>query len=203
MYFGGLLVISGPSGSGKSSLLKELFKSVDNCYFSVSTTTREIRDGEEDGVDYHFVKRDEFEDGIKNGEFLEWAEVHNNLYGTSKKSVLKAISDGKLVVFDIDVQGYFSIRDEFRDILSSVFITTSTLNELKNRLTKRGSDSIETIDRRLEHAKKEIAHFREYDYLLLNIDFKSSSQNLISIARSTLLKSSIYDKNKIIDKFIS
>lgn len=103
---GAILVISGPSGCGKSTLLKEIYKNIPNYYFSISTTTRALRGEEEDGVDYHFVSQEEFEKNIKDDKFLEYAKVHNNYYGTMLEPITKALNDGKLVIFDIDVQGH-------------------------------------------------------------------------------------------------
>ena len=121
---GQILLISGPSGSGKSTLLSRLMSEFDNIYFSISSTTRPPRDGEKDGVDYHFISVDEFKKGIDNGKFLEWANVHKNYYGTSLEPVEKALKDNKVVIFDIDIQGYYLAMKEYNDIITSVFITT-------------------------------------------------------------------------------
>jgi len=146
---GALVVLSGPSGCGKSSLVNEILKEEKDIYFSISTTTREIRDGEKEGVNYFYVsKKDEFENGIKEGEFLEWAEVHGNYYGTSIKPVQKALLDGKLVIFDIDVQGHEIVKKHFPLLTTSVFITTPSLDELEKRLLKRGTDSKDVIEKK-------------------------------------------------------
>ncbi|WP_169764669.1 guanylate kinase [Campylobacter mucosalis] len=199
---GQILVISGPSGSGKSTLLNRLFKEEKNIYFSISSTTRAIRDGEKDGVHYHYISKDEFEDGIKQGEFLEWAQVHKNYYGTSLKPVIRELEAGKIVIFDIDVQGFNSVKKKFDDQITSIFITTSDKNELKTRLKNRNTDTDETIQNRLMNAVGEMEHILEYDYFLINNDIEESYMNLRSIVRTMRLKSSNIDLRKTIDDWI-
>ncbi|KEA45275.1 guanylate kinase [Campylobacter mucosalis] len=199
---GQILVISGPSGSGKSTLLNRLFKEEKNIYFSISSTTRAIRDGETDGVHYHYISKDEFEDGIKQGEFLEWAQVHKNYYGTSLKPVIRELEAGKIVIFDIDVQGFNSVKKKFDDQITSIFITTSDKNELKTRLKNRNTDTDETIQNRLMNAVGEMEHILEYDYFLINNDIEESYMNLRSIVRTMRLKSSNIDLRKTIDDWI-
>jgi guanylate kinase len=194
---GALLVVSGPSGCGKSSLLKEVYKHIDHYYFSISTTTREKRKGEINGVDYYFVSKEDFEKDIQEGNFLEYAKVHDNYYGTSLKPILKALDQSKLVIFDIDVQGHSIIRKKLNDITTSVFITTPTLDELKNRLNKRATDSKEIIQKRIENAKYEIDFINEYDYLIINDDLQVAANELVSIAKASLLKTSLIDNNVI------
>lgn len=196
---GSLLVISGPSGAGKSSLIDEILNNIDDVYFSISTTTRKRREMEVDGVDYYFVSNEEFEEDIKKDLFLEWAMVHGNYYGTSLKPVYKALSNGKLVVFDIDVQGHRSIKEKLSDIMTSVFVTTPTLSELKRRLKKRGTDSSETIKKRVQNAIEEIKSINEFDFILINDDFSRAKESILSIANAAKLK---YSKDDI-DKFIS
>ena len=128
---GAILLLSGPSGCGKSSLLNEVYKGIDNYFFSISTTTREPREGETHGVEYFFITKDEFEKDIEAGNFLEWAKVHGNYYGTSLLPIKKALEDGKLVIFDIDVQGFEQVIKKFKDITTTVFITTPSLEILK------------------------------------------------------------------------
>ncbi len=169
---GVLLVISGPSGCGKSSLLNLILEKQDDIYFSISTTTREIRDGEKEGVDYYYIKKEQFQKEIDEGFFLEWAEVHGNFYGTSIKPIEKAIADGKLVIFDIDVQGHEIVKKRYGSILTSLFITTPNQEILKDRLIKRATDSKDVINQRIINAKSEMARIDEYDYLLINDDFE-------------------------------
>ncbi len=155
---GAILVISGPSGCGKSTLLKEIYKNIPNYYFSISTTTRALRGEEEDGVDYHFVSQEEFEKNIKDDKFLEYAKVHNNYYGTMLEPITKALNDGKLVIFDIDVQGHRILRKKLDKLITSVFITTPTLKILEQRLIARDTDSAEMIQKRVQNAKVELNH---------------------------------------------
>lgn len=127
-----ILLISGPSGSGKSSLIKRLFAEFDNLYFSISSTTRAPREGEKDGVNYYFISKEEFEKGIANGEFLEWACVHNNFYGTNLRPVKAALDAGKVVVFDIDVQGFELANKHYKDEITSVFSPQKTRKPCKS-----------------------------------------------------------------------
>ena len=178
---GRILLISGPSGSGKSTLISRLMKEEKDIYFSISCTTREIRNGEKDGVDYYFLSVDEFKKGIENGEFLEWALVHKNYYGTSLRPVLNAFKENKIVIFDIDVQGFDIARAKFKDEITSVFITTKDSNELKKRLEKRGTNTQEDIKRRLNNALGEMSHIKDYDYLVINDDLEESYKKFKSI----------------------
>lgn len=201
---GAILLLSGPSGCGKSSLLKELYKVIDNYYFSISTTTRDPRVGEQDGVDYFFVTKEEFEQDIKDGNFLEYAEVHGNYYGTSLKPIQKALSESKLVIFDIDVQGFEQViaNKQLKDVTTTVFITTPSLEVLEQRLTSRGTDRSDVIAKRVLNAQKEIKYIDQYDYFLVNDDFEKATTKLISIGQSALLKAKLFDKEAIIKKWI-
>jgi len=185
---GALLVLSGPSGAGKSTIINEASKEIGDFYFSVSTTTREPREGEVDGVDYYFVTKEEFEEGIKNGDFLEYAKVHGNYYGTSLKPIKEALEDNKLVIFDIDVQGHRLVREALGDLVVSAFITPPTLKELEERLKSRSSDNIEIINKRLQNAKDEIKALNEYDFVIVNDDIKKATNEFISIAKVARLK---------------
>ncbi|QKF81229.1 guanylate kinase [Halarcobacter ebronensis] len=189
---GAILILSGPSGCGKSTLLKKVYEEIEDYSFSISSTTREPRVGEKDGVDYYFITKEEFEEGIKKGEFLEWANVHGNYYGTSLKPIRAAVDEGKLVIFDIDVQGHNIVRKKLDDIVTSVFITTPSLKELENRLNSRNTDSKEVIERRIENAKTEIKSFKKYDYLIINDDLEKASKELIAIANITRIKSRLF-----------
>jgi guanylate kinase len=178
---GELIVVSGPSGSGKTSLARALETILPNIYFSVSTTTRKIRDGEEDGVDYYFISKEEFLHQIENGDFLEWAEVHGNFYGTSFLPIEKAIEDGKTIILDIDVQGHRSVRERYGDAATSIFITTKNLVVLRERLKNRGTDSAEVIDQRVLNAFHEMKYLGEYDYILVNDSFDETLGALADI----------------------
>ena len=188
------LLVTGDNGSGKSTLLKEVYKNINHYYFSISTTTRSPREGETEGVDYLFVSKEEFQEDIKKGEFLEWAEVHGNYYGTSLKPINNALSKGKLVIFDIDVQGHEIVRKKLNDVVTSVFITTPSLNVLETRLYSRNTDNKDVIEKRIENAKHEIKHFQKYDYFIVNDDLEEASKELVSIANITRIKSKLFDK---------
>jgi guanylate kinase len=185
---GVVLVLSGPSGAGKSSLIKKIEDDIGDYYFSISTTTRSMREGEKEGVDYHFVSKDEFTQDIENDNFLEHAIVHGNYYGTSLKPVRKALSEGKLVIFDIDVQGNMAIKNRLGDITTSVFITPPSLSELKSRLENRSTDTDEVIAGRLKMATREIQRISEYDYLVINDNLDMAGNVLRQIAITARLK---------------
>ena len=185
---GAILVLSGPSGAGKSSLIKKIEDKIGAFYFSISTTTRQIREGEVEGVHYHFVDKDEFQKDIEEEHFLEYALVHGNYYGTSIKPVKKALKENKIVIFDIDVQGHDAVQNRLGDITTSVFITTPSLKELKHRLTSRGTDAQEVIDGRLEMARREVQRISEYDYLIINDDLDIAAKQLIEISNAARLK---------------
>ncbi|WP_171012896.1 guanylate kinase [Arcobacter arenosus] len=200
---GAILILSGPSGCGKSTLLKNVYKEIDEYYFSISTTTREPRVGEKHGVDYLFTTREEFQEDIKTGNFLEWAEVHGNYYGTSLKPIKKALNEGKIVIFDIDVQGHDIVRKKMDKVVTSVFITTPSLKDLEDRLTNRGTDSQEVIDRRIQNAKSEIRFFQKYDYFIINDNLEKASKELISIANIARVKSKLFDKDETLNNWLS
>ncbi|MDN5097894.1 guanylate kinase [Aliarcobacter butzleri] len=200
---GAILIISGPSGCGKSTLLKEVYKNISDYYFSISTTTREPRIGEVNGVDYFFVSKEEFEEDIKKGNFLEYAKVHDNYYGTSLKPIIQALNEGKLVIFDIDVQGHHLVRKKMNDSVTSVFITTPSLKVLEERLNNRNSDSLEVIEKRVKNAKKEIEFFDEYDYFIVNDNLESASNELVSIANIARAKAKLFDKEKIVSNWLN
>jgi guanylate kinase len=199
---GSILVISGPSGSGKTSLARSVCEELGSrAYFSISTTTRPIRVGEKDGVDYFFVSKDEFLKDIEEGYFLEWAEVHGNFYGTSKRQIDKALSEGKIVFLDIDVQGHESVRKAYPNITTSVFVTTKNEKILIERLKKRGTETEESLKIRLINALNEMKRIDEYDYLLINDDFEEAKEYLRAVAIASLIKRSKYDVNEFINKW--
>ena len=171
MRTGILLLVSGPSGSGKSTLCRQLAAAGD-AVFSISCTTRPPRPGEQDGRDYYFLGRDEFERRVAAGEFLEWAEVHGNGYGTLRSEVLGRLADGIDVVMDIDVQGAAQVRASvdpaIRTSLVDLFVMPPTEEELALRLRGRGTDSEEVIELRLRNAIEEMSHWREYRYCLVS-----------------------------------
>jgi len=185
---GAILVLSGPSGAGKSSLINQIIDHIGPTYFSISTTTRPMREGEKDGVHYHFVSEEEFKKDIENEMFLEYALVHGNYYGTSLGPVKQALKEGKLVIFDIDVQGHDAVQNRLGDITTSVFITTPSLKTLKQRLEKRSTDSQEIIDKRVEMAKREVQRISEYDYLVVNDVLEEAAEVMVSIAKAARMK---------------
>jgi guanylate kinase len=195
---GAILIISGPSGCGKSSLLKEVYKTIDNYYFSISTTTRQPRDGEKDGIDYFFVSKEEFEQDIQDGHFLEYAKVHNNYYGTSLKPIIKSLNEGKLVIFDIDVQGHRIVKQKLNNISTSVFITTPTIQDLEQRLTNRNTDTKDVIKTRLQNAQIEIEQMDKYDYFIVNDNLQEASSLLTAVAKSAQAKTKLFDADKIV-----
>jgi guanylate kinase len=187
---GAILVLSGPSGAGKSTIIHHASSKIGEYYFSISTTTRQPRAGEEHGVDYYFVTHSEFEEGIKSGEFLEYATVHGNYYGTSLKPVHKALEEGKLVIFDIDVQGHRLVRAKMGDYVTSAFITPPTLSELKKRLYARSTDDTSIIERRIENAKVEINAVGEFDFVIINDTVELASEQFATVANAARLKQS-------------
>ncbi|PHO12398.1 guanylate kinase [Malaciobacter marinus] len=201
---GAILLISGPSGCGKSTLLKEVYKDISEYYFSISTTTRAPREGEKNGVDYFFVSKEDFEKDIKDKNFLEYANVHGNYYGTSLKPVKEALKDGKLVIFDIDVQGHDLVKKtDLCSFLTSVFITTPTLKELESRLNNRATDSKDIIAKRVKNAKIEINFIDKYDYFLINDNLDDASKKLVSIANAARIKASLFNKKQIISEWMN
>jgi len=197
---GSILVISGPSGSGKTSLAREVCEELGNkAYFSISTTTRPKREGEEDGVDYFFVSKEEFLEDVEKGYFLEWAEVHGNFYGTSKRQIDKALKEGKIVFLDIDVQGHEAVRRAYPDVVTSVFVTTKDKETLIERLKKRGTETDETLKVRMINALHEMKKIPEYDYLLINDDFNKAKEFLRSCALASLIKTSKYNLENFIE----
>ena len=200
---GAILILSGPSGCGKSTLLKEVYKDISDYYFSISTTTRAPRIGEVNGVDYFFVTKEEFERDIRNNDFLEYAKVHDNYYGTSLKPIKKALEEGKLVIFDIDVQGHEIVRTKLNSIVTSVFITTPSLNILEQRLNTRNTDSAEIIEKRIKNAKGEVEFFQDYDYLIINNNLETAAKELVCIANIARIKTKLFNKEKIVSNWLN
>ncbi|MFA6192380.1 MAG: guanylate kinase [Sulfurimonas sp.] len=198
---GAVLVLSGPSGAGKSSLIDKIFNDIGDCYFSISTTTRPMRVGEVEGIHYHFVSEEEFKKDIESDLFLEYAVVHGNYYGTSIKPVKEALSRGKLVLFDIDVQGNTAVNNRLGDITTSVFITPPTLSELKRRLQNRLTDSEEVVERRVKMAKREIQRISEYDYLIVNDVLEDAAELLKLIAITARVKMSNDEINSFVQEW--
>jgi len=202
MQQGAILVLSGPSGAGKSTIINAASAEIGEYYFSISTTTRSPRVGERDGVDYFFVSKESFEEDIKAGNFLEYAEVHGNYYGTSLKPVREALAEGKLVIFDIDVQGHRLVRTKMNDITTSAFITPPTLCELETRLRARSTDNETVIIQRVENAKSEIKAVGEYDFTIINDTVEKAAKEFVVIAKAARLKQSTAEEDKFIVQWL-
>lgn len=200
---GAILVLSGPSGAGKSTIINASSNEIGEYYFSISTTTRAPRVGEVNGVDYFFVSKDDFEEDIKAGNFLEYAQVHGNYYGTSLKPVREALAEGKLVIFDIDVQGHRLVRAKMNDITTSAFITPPTLNELEIRLRARCTDDESVIVNRIENAKQEIKAVGEYDFTIINDTVVEAAKQFVIVAKAARLKQSTEDELKFVEQWLS
>ena len=198
MQKGAILVLSGPSGAGKSTIISAAAKEIGSYYFSISTTTRPPRMGEKNAVDYFFVNKEDFEEDIKAGNFLEYAQVHGNYYGTSLKPVREALDAGKLVIFDIDIQGHRLVRAKMNDITTSAFITPPTLEALENRLRARCTDNESVILGRIENAKEEIRALGEYDFTIINDSVEVATREFVIVAKAAKLKQSIEDEDKFI-----
>ena len=165
-----MLVLSSPSGAGKTTVSRMLLRSDRGVELSISVTTRPQRRGEIDGRDYHFIDRARFDAMVKNRELLEWAEVFGHCYGTPHRPVIKALQAGRDVLFDIDWQGTQQLREKARDDLVSVFILPPTVRELERRLRRRAQDSKSVIGSRMAKAAGEMSHWPEYDYVIVNRD---------------------------------
>lgn len=187
MSKGQLYIVSAPSGAGKTSLVKALTERDPQIVVSVSHTTRAIRPGEINGDNYHFVDKDIFNHMIQQGDFLEYAEVFDNFYGTSSSSIQQQLEQGLDVILEIDWQGARQVRQEIADTIS-VFIIPPSRGALRERLTNRGQDSKEIIDRRMHDAIRETSHYNEYDYLVVNDDFDQALDALGTIFQCQRLK---------------
>jgi len=181
-----LIVITAPSGAGKSSLIAAALKADPALRLSVSYTTRSPRPGEQDGREYHFVDEKAFLAMLERGEFLESAEVHGNRYGTSEKAITRELAARHDLILEIDWQGAQQVRRLFPDCIG-IFILPPSIDELERRMQKRGQDSAEVIRRRMAVARDEISHSPEFDYAIINKDFDEASQDLVAIIRTARL----------------
>lgn len=177
-----LFVVSGASGSGKTTICRTLADEF-GLYYSVSHTTRPKQENEIEGRDYYFITRDAFQSMIDNDDFIEWAPVYHNFYGTSKKVVEEHLQKNQGVILDLDTQGAASIKKHFPDAIL-IFLKTSTLEDLKKRLQKRGRDSEEEIKKRVAYAKNEMAKMNQYDFIILN----DNLENAVALAREIVKK---------------
>lgn len=185
---GFMLVLSSPSGAGKTAIAHRILETEENMSLSVSVTTRSPRPGEINGKDYFFVDMPTFESMIQNNEFLEHAKFCNNCYGTPREPVRKALEKGKDILFDIEWQGTRQIAENAREDLVSIFILPPSMAELERRLFSRGQDSEEVVRQRMATAASEMSHWNEYDYVIVNTDFEESVKNVRSIIQAEHLK---------------
>lgn len=184
---GTLYIISAPSGAGKSSLVKALTDTCGDVRVSVSHTTRAMRPGEIDGVHYHFVDHDQFKALMERGDFLEHAQVFDNFYGTSQSALERTLAQGYDLILEIDWQGAQQVRKLMPEA-KSIFILPPTQEALRHRLTQRGQDSSEVIERRMRDAVSEMSHYVEYDYIVINDDFGHALDDLKAIFRANQLR---------------
>ena len=186
---GVLVILSSPSGAGKTSIARALVKENKNFLFSVSATTRKSRPGEVNGREYHFLTVDEFRKRINDGQFLEHAKVFGNLYGTPLEPVMESINDGKDLIFDVDWQGGKQIRSSsLSKFVISIFILPPSIKALQERLMKRAQDSSETVKDRMTKSIGEIMHWKEYDYVIVNNNFEQTLYEVKSIITSEKLR---------------
>jgi guanylate kinase len=182
-----VFIISAPSGSGKSTLVHRLLQSVPNLAFSISYTTRLPRGAEKNGVDYNFLSRQQFEERLQRNEFLEYAEVYGNYYGTHRSSIDNAIRDHKDLVLDIDVQGARQLKVAIPEAIT-IFVLPPSREVLEQRLRARSQDSEEVIQRRLKAAAEEVRNYIQYDYVLINREIEESAGRLATIVRAERMR---------------
>lgn len=185
---GFMLVLSSPSGAGKTTISREILDMDPKISLSVSATTRPQRPGEEDGVHYHFKTEDSFKQMIEDDAFLEHAKVFGNYYGTPKKPVFDALESGKDILFDIDWQGAQQLKEVATEDVVTIFILPPSRPELENRLRKRAQDTDRVIEERMAKANSEISHYTEYTYIVVNQDLESSVDKVVSIIKAERLK---------------
>lgn len=183
-----MLVLSSPSGAGKTSIARRLLDEDDNIEMSISATTRKRRPGEVEGRDYYFVDKDSFHIMINNRDFLEYAKVFSNYYGTPKAPVMDALAMGRDVLFDIDWQGTQQVADAKREDLVSVFILPPSTRDLEKRLKSRAQDSAEVVAARMAEASDEISHYREYDYIIVNHEIDKAVASVKAILAAERLR---------------
>ena len=186
MSNGKVFIISGPSGSGKDTILKEVLKKRTDIYFSISSITRDMREGEVEGEKYHFISKEEFELGLENNAFLEYNKYLENYYGTPKAPIDENVNKGLDVIIEVDVNGAASIREKMPEVIS-IFIMPPSFEVLKKRLSGRGTETKVQIDGRMKAALDEIARAVEYDYIVVNDDLNEAVNDFLTIMRSEKL----------------
>ncbi|MDR3279929.1 MAG: guanylate kinase [Synergistaceae bacterium] len=179
---GHLFILSGPAGAGKGTLRKILFQEIADLEFSVSCTTRKRRPGEVEGCDYYYVSHDDFKRMLEGNEFLEWAEVHGNYYGTRKSDVEKVLESGRDILLEIDVQGSGLVKSREPEAIR-IFITAPSLDILENRLEDRGTETQDQLDIRLRNAAREMRLAREYDHVIVNDEIPRASKELVELVK--------------------
>lgn len=179
-----MLVISSPSGAGKSTIARNLLEKDKNISLSVSVTTRARRQSEIDGIHYNFISKRDFERMRDGEELLEWAEVHGNYYGTPREPVEAAMTEGKDMLFDIDWQGAEQLQDKMKADVVSIFILPPTMTELQSRLHRRAEDTEDVIQTRLANSRSEIEHWRDYDYVILNDDLQAAFEAIEAVVKA-------------------
>lgn len=180
---GFIIIISGPSGVGKGTIIKEVLRTRPDLILSVSATTRQARPGEIDGKSYHFMSKDAFQNDAEKGDFLEWCEVHGNLYGTRRKNVNDTLKEGKHVLLEIDTQGAEKVRQN-HDRVISIFIVPPTFQTLFNRLNDRNTENPDVIKNRLKVAGNELAAIGKYDYIVVNDKLDVAIKDILDILDS-------------------
>ena len=182
-----LIILSAPSGSGKTTLCKEIQKKENRIIFSVSHTSRKIRPNEKNGIDYFFITKEEFLNGIDNGEFVEWEKIHGDYYyGTSKAQIEKLINKEIPVLLELDVKGALSIQKLYPNQTISIFVEPPSLNELKLRLKRRGFDSKERIEKRLQRIESELSYKSNFDYSIVNDKLEDATNKILDIIQNEI-----------------
>jgi guanylate kinase len=192
-YSGNLFIVAAPSGGGKTSLVRQLVTTFDNTMVSISHTTRAPRPGEQDGVDYNFISENTFLTMLNQGDFIEYAQVFNNLYGTSKMQIIENLKRGKDILFDIDWQGAKQLKKIFPDAVT-IFILPPSLESLQERLLSRGQDSPDVVRHRMDNALHEISHYQDFEYLILNDNFDKALVELKNIILVNRLRTTRHAK---------
>ena len=186
---GKVIIVSAPSGAGKTSIVKHVLELLPELRFSTSATTRTKREGEVNGKDYHFISVDDFKKGIRHDAFLEWEEVyHNQFYGTLKSEIQRIWDEGKVVIFDVDVKGGLNIKKYFGDKALAIFVEPPTVEELENRLRKRGTETEESLRKRVAKAEYELTFAPQFDKIILNDNLDDAREEMLHTIREFLDK---------------
>ena len=184
---GKVIIVSAPSGAGKTSIVKHVLQYLPELRFSTSATTRTMREGEVNGKDYHFLSVDDFKKGIERNDFLEWEEVYRNqFYGTLKSEIQRIWDEGKTVIFDVDVKGGLNIKKYFGDNALAIFVEPPTVQELENRLRKRGTETDESLRKRVEKAEYELSFAPKFDKIILNDNLDDAREEMLHTIREFL-----------------